>query len=78
MDSKEIYGNRAELQRDQQPKDCTAFECCDEELVFALKDRYHSFSIGFSTILQCLAFAEKEGYVPKLPDDWWIKVSIRN
>jgi hypothetical protein len=36
-----------------------------------MKDKQHEFSIGLRTILYCLTIAEKEGYVPKLPADWW-------
>ncbi len=72
MDSKSVNKNRAKIDKGDKPfKDCTDSECCQEELVFAMKDNYHDFSIGLSTILQCIALAEKEGYVPKLPDEWW-------
>ena len=36
-----------------------------------MEDNQHQFSLGLSTVLRCLAIAEKEGYVPKLPYDWW-------
>ena len=32
------------------------------------------FGIGLTTVLAALAFAEREGAVPELPADWWIKV----
>ncbi len=51
-------------------------DCCDDTLVFGLQDRYHPFSIGLMTILECLRVAEAEGQVPKLPDAWWN--SVRN
>jgi len=68
LDKTDGYTNRAVL------RDCTEYECCHEELVFALKDNCHEFSIGLSTILECVAVAEKEGYLPKLPDKWWLDI----
>jgi len=68
MDDEQIYNNRALL------KDCTDYECCDEELVFAMKDNYHEFSLGLSTVLECVAMAEKEGYLPKFPEGWWVSI----
>ncbi len=49
---------------------------CDE-LVFAMRDRHHSFSLDMGTVLQCLQLAEQEGAVPRLPDDWWIAIVKR-
>lgn len=67
-----IYQTRAELAHVPKPfQDVTEFECCLEELVFAMEDNQHQFSLGLSTVLRCLAIAEHEGYVPKLPYDWW-------
>ena len=71
-----IYANRAELEQDE-VIDHTTCERCMEDFVFAMKDNYHSFSIGLTTILQCLFIAEKEGYVPALPRDWKITVISR-
>lgn len=68
---KDIYRNRAQL---DEATDISDFECCPENLVFAMKDKHHSFSIGLSTILHCLAIAEKEGYVPEIPSEWWLKL----
>lgn len=74
--AKDIYTNRAMFIKGKDGvQDCTDFECCSENLVFAMKDNYHAFSIGLTTILECLAVAEKEGYVPRLPDAWWVQVS---
>lgn len=52
-------------------------EECLEDYVFAMKDAHHEFSLPLSTILACLAFAEDQGAVPKLPDDWWISIACR-
>ncbi len=57
--------------------DHSACEECMEDYVFAMKDKHHEFSIGLTTILECLSLAEKEGAVPKLPNDWWIEVENR-
>jgi len=72
---KEIYNNRANIAEGEKTHDCTGYDCCDELLVFALKDKHHEFSLGLSTVLKCLSIAEKEGYVPKLPYEWWVDVS---
>lgn len=75
MDSNQSFNNRADItDGDNQIQDCSDHECCGERLAFAMKDKYHEFSIGLSTILHCLAVAEQEGYVPKLPNGWWSTV----
>lgn len=50
---------------------------CDDPLLFAMRDNYHEFSMGLLTILQCLSLAEKEGYVPSLPEAWWVQLAVR-
>lgn len=50
-------------------------ENCFEPCLFELKDIVHTFNIGLLDILKCVKFAEEEGIVPKLPDEWWISVS---
>ncbi len=70
-----VFANRATLRSDcEQKSDCTAFECCNEQLVFAMQDTKHQFSLGLSTVLECLMVAEKEGYVPPLPAEWWYQI----
>lgn len=77
MNDKKIYENRAVLQSEENSHgDVTNFDCCDETLIFAMKDKEHEFSIGLQTILHCLWIAEKEGYVLKLPGEWWINAGI--
>ena len=72
---RELYENRADTNPEKElTLDCTGFECCHEELVFALRDKHHEFSLGLSTILECLAAAERTGNVPKLPDMWWLQI----
>lgn len=70
MNKESCFNNRAK-NIDNQFTDVTNCDTCNETLVFAMKDNYHEFSIGLRTILECLAIAEKEGYVPPLPPEWW-------
>ena len=47
--------------------------CCDncfEQVVFMMRDKEHEFSIGLSTVLECITFAIKNGDLPKLPQSW--------
>lgn len=71
MNHDEIIENRA-----QPASDRFAHDGCDE-LVFAMRDRHHAFSLDIATVLQCLQLAEQEGAVPHLPDDWWIVIVRR-
>lgn len=71
-----IYKNRTDLEQ-LRTIDHTDCGRCSEDLVFAMKDNHHQFSIGMTTILRCLAMAEKDGYVPKLPDEWWMHIHNR-
>lgn len=50
---------------------------CDEPVIFVLKDNYHEFSLNLSTLLQCLKFAETEGSIPAIPQEWWDNISTR-
>jgi hypothetical protein len=49
-------------------------QCCDNHLLFAMKDNHHEFTLGITTVLECLALAEKSGAVPELPSEWWIQI----
>ncbi len=49
-------------------------QCCDNFLLFAMRDNHHEFTLGIKTILECLSLAEKEGEIPALPSDWWLAV----
>jgi len=66
MENKEIFFNRAEI-LEAENMSC---ENCFEQVVFLLKDREHEFSMGLTTVLQCLAFAISQGELPKLPRSW--------
>ncbi|MCT4533775.1 XRE family transcriptional regulator [Halodesulfovibrio sp.] len=81
MPHKEILTNRAELQSDNpatQHDDLSGCENCSEEVIFAMEDSFHQFSIGLRTILQCLDLAEIKGSIPPLPDEWWNEVANRH
>lgn len=49
----------------------------DDYMVFAMQDKHHQFTLGLSTILECLHAAEQEGAVPALPESWWLALSTR-
>lgn len=63
---KEIFFNRAEVESAER----ISCEKCFERVVFSLKDNYHDFSVGLTTVLECLAFAISQGELPKLPRSW--------
>lgn len=73
MSNHEIFENRAAVSKETLTN-CMDYSCCREECVFALKDKHHEFSLGLTTILELLAIAEKEDFVPKLPPEWWWKI----
>jgi len=60
--------------------DSTKMTCdhCDDRMVFALSVGDTTFSIGISTILECLHMATTEGAVPELPESWWIDACNAN
>lgn len=64
--NKEIFFNRAEIEKAEQ----ICCENCFEQVVFMLKDKNHEFSMGLTTILECLKFAIENGDLPKLPLSW--------
>ena len=72
-DHEAILDNRADLAS----ADVQDTSVNEEEMIFALQDRHHAFSMELSVILQCLRMAEGEGGVPRLPSDWWIQVARR-
>ncbi len=62
----EIFFNRAEKIGEEE----IHCENCSESVVFLLRDRNHTFSIGLKTVLECLVFAIQNGDLPKLPLEW--------
>ena len=74
MENKEIFENRAKLNA---PKaDINNCDNCDNPVVFALKDNYHTFSLDLITVLKCLKMAEQENVIPELPGEWWNTIKI--
>ncbi|MBK1674734.1 hypothetical protein CKO35_15830 [Ectothiorhodospira shaposhnikovii] len=72
MDHSNILNNRAQPMSDPE---LGAHTCPGkDELVFAMRDRHHTFSLDLTTILQCLEIAEREGAVPELPSEWWTQI----
>ncbi len=66
-----ILSNRAEVNRTER----IHCENCFEEIIFALKDsRGNEFSLGLSTVLECLKHSERERVIPPIPYDWWLKI----
>ena len=43
----------------------------EEQLYFELKDKYHTFQIGLSTMLECIAFAIEKNELPTIDQTWW-------
>lgn len=66
LNHQEIFFNRAEM-TDAQRSCC---EKCFEQVVFTLRDNEHTFSMGLTTVLECLVFAVRNGELPKLPQSW--------
>ncbi len=50
-------------------EEITCDNCC-ESVIFHLRDCEHEFTMGLSTVLECLMFAIKQGDLPKLPISW--------
>lgn len=70
----DIFFNRANVENAEK-QTC---ESCLEPVVFFLKDQKNNeFSMGLSTILECIAFAIQEGNLPKLPEKWLYNVDSR-
>lgn len=47
-----------------------ACDNCCESVIFHLRDKDHEFTMGLSTVLECLMFAISQGDLPKLPLSW--------
>jgi len=63
------FNNRATYVHEKSPDDC---DVCSESLIFALATKDGgSFSLGLSTLLECLKVAENKGAIPKLSADFW-------
>lgn len=47
--------------------------CCDnafEQTVFLMRDSNHEFTLGLTSVLECIGFAARTGALPKLPKSW--------
>ena len=73
LNHKEVRSNRAELQN---AANCHC-DNCGENMIFAMQDNYHQFTVGIEDVLVCLRIAEANGAVPKLPNDWWVSIINR-
>jgi len=50
-------------------------EICDEPIIFALATKNgENFSVGLTTILECLKIAEKEYHIPPIDSKFWLAV----
>ena len=47
-----------------------ACDNCCESVIFHLRDKEHEFTMGLSTVLECVMFAIEQGDLPKLPMSW--------
>lgn len=47
----------------------------DDFLYFRLKEKDHEFMMRLSDILECLKFAQEEGYIPEISQKWWAEIS---
>ena len=61
--------NRA--QWTNEPPQTSYCDSCSNHLLFAMRDYHHEFTLGITTLLECLMAAEDQGAVPVLPNDWW-------
>jgi hypothetical protein len=74
MNHDAILNNQAQFDQAREPANENHCERCGEPLLFALQDKEHQFSMGITTVLQCLRLAEEKGFVPKLDMQWWFDV----
>ena len=58
-------------------EDHTDCEDCTEDYLLLMQDQEHEFYIGLRTVLACLSFAETNGAVPRLPEEWWRLINNR-
>lgn len=65
-DHQEMNNRRVSL---EEAEEITCDSCC-ESVIFHLRDNEHEFTMGLSTVLECLMFAVQQGDLPKLPLSW--------
>ncbi|MCL1996840.1 MAG: hypothetical protein FWG63_11585 [Defluviitaleaceae bacterium] len=59
--------------------DCKSHDCeiCSEPIIFALStENGENFSIGLTTVLECLRIAQEQGHVPDIDEEteFWCKM----
>jgi hypothetical protein len=74
MNHDAILNNQAGFDQGREPAAENHCDSCGEPLLFALQDKEHQFSMGLTSVLQCLRLAEEKGFVPKLPGQRWIDI----
>ena len=62
----EMNDRRVDLEKAEE----FACDSCCESVIFHLRDKDHEFTMGLSTVLECLMFAIAHGDLPKLPLSW--------
>lgn len=75
MSKENSFMNNQAVQHGGMEENCT--DCCDDPVLFHMRDNYHEFSMGLFPILRCLRLAEEDGHVPPLGDEWWINIRVR-
>lgn len=65
-DNERTFSNRAEV-RGAERIHC---DNCFEQVIFMLRDKDHEFSMGLTAMIECIAFAIRNGDLPKLPRSW--------
>ena len=53
----------------------TVNEAEADDIYFLIGTREKECLIGLGHILECLKFAETEGEVPPIPEEWWRKMA---
>ena len=74
LNHQEILSNRAKATGGED-QFC---DSCGERLVFAMECGEQRFSLGLTTILECLRAAEINGHIPEIDIEWWRKVGGNN
>ena len=76
-DKEPVLDNRADLVDPKTPGQQKFPDCCDDTLVFGMRDQHHEFGLGLTAVLACPHYAEQEGEVPALDHDWWTQLYNR-
>lgn len=69
MDTKnhqKMNDNKVNLEKAEE----SVCDSCCESVIFHLCNNEHEFTMGLSTVLECLMFAIQQGDLPKLPLSW--------